>query len=185
MVIGGGALIATGVSGPVGGMLIAVGARVATAAGTALAHGAGTALNNIKSALSTKTTHTATTALEDIQPTPQYVNLASKERTKHVLDGELLKSGKWGGGHFWPDKPGKTVFPKDRSDEKIMHYISDIATDPKIPWIPQHPNIVENFTKKGKPVRFSTTGVREWVTIKVIVEPPGEGIITGYPVSYK
>ncbi|ALS58051.1 RHS repeat-associated core domain-containing protein [Rathayibacter toxicus] len=40
------------------------------AAGAALAHGTGAALTNIKSVLSTKTTHTATTALEDIHPTP-------------------------------------------------------------------------------------------------------------------
>ncbi|PPI51930.1 EndoU domain-containing protein, partial [Rathayibacter toxicus] len=276
MVIGGGALIATGIGGPVGGMLIAagadviiqkattgsvnwtetavtaatgglgelaVGARVAAAAGTglrgamatgaisgsvsqaannaatyatnpgphtltgllttttegaltggalgaagaaagaALAHGTGAALTNIKSVLNTKTTHTATTALENIHPTPQYVNLASKERTEHVLDGELLKSGKWGGGHFWPGKPGKTVFPKEWSREKIMHYISDIATDPTLTLVTRDTkNTISFLTKKGKPARFVVHGEREGVTIRVIVEPAGEGIITGFPV---
>ncbi|QWL33227.1 RHS repeat-associated core domain-containing protein [Rathayibacter toxicus] len=105
------------------------------AAGAALAHSVGTALNNIKSVLSTKTTHIATTALEDIHPTPQYFNDASEKRTQHVLDGELLKSGKWGGGHFWLGKPGKTPCPEDWSREKIMHHISDIATGPTLEWV--------------------------------------------------
>ncbi|PPI39546.1 hypothetical protein C5D60_01030 [Rathayibacter toxicus] len=242
MVIGGGALIATGVGGPIGGMLIAAGARVAAAAGTglrgaittgaisgsvsqaannaatyatnpgphtltgllattaegaltggalgaaggaagaALARGAGAALSNIKSVLSTKTTHTATTALEDIHPTPQYVNLASTERTEHILDGELRNDGTWSGGHRAPAKPGKTEFPKDWSGEKIMHHISDIATDPTLTWIPRYPGVVGNFTKKGLPVRFIIEGEREGVKIRVIIEPPGKGIITGFPI---
>ncbi|QWL32686.1 RHS repeat-associated core domain-containing protein [Rathayibacter toxicus] len=256
MVIGGGALIATGVGGPIGGMLIAagadviiqkattgsmdwtetaitaatgglgelaVGARVAAAAGTglrgamatgaisgsvsqaannaatyatnpgphtltgllttttegaltggalgaaggaagaALARGAGAALNNIKSVLSTKTTHIATTALEDIHPTPQYVNLASTERTEHILDGELTDKGTWSGGHRAPGKPGKTPFPEDWSDEKIMHYISDIATDPTLALKPKNKTDIGNFTKEGLPARFIVEGERESV----------------------
>ncbi|QWL29308.1 hypothetical protein E2R40_10595 [Rathayibacter toxicus] len=38
------------------------------------------------------------------------------------------------------------------------------------------------FTKEGKPARFATLGEREGVTIKVIVEPAGDGIITGFPI---
>ncbi|PPI54051.1 EndoU domain-containing protein, partial [Rathayibacter toxicus] len=276
MVIGGGALIATGIGGPVGGMLIAAGAdviiqkattgsvnwtqtaitaatgglgelaagtRVAAAAGTglrgamatgaisgsvsqaannaatyatnpgphtltgllatttegaltggalgaaggaagaALAHGAGAALNNIKSVLSTKTTHTATTALEDIHPTPQYVNLASTERTEHILDGELTDKGTWSGGHRAPGKPGKTPFPEDWSDEKIMHYISDIATDPTLALKPKNKTDIGNFTKEGLPARFIVEGERESVKIRVVIELAGEGIITAHPIK--
>ncbi|MCO3953312.1 hypothetical protein DK265_14505 [Pseudomonas aeruginosa] len=37
------------------------------------------------------------------------------------------------------------------------------------------------FTTKGKPVRWAVEGVRDGVSIRVIVEPHGEGIITAYP----
>lgn len=31
-------------------------------------------------------------------------------------------------------KPNKTEFPKDWSDEKILHYVSDVATNPNVTW---------------------------------------------------
>lgn len=37
------------------------------------------------------------------------------------------------------------------------------------------------FTTKGKPVRWAVEGVRDGVSIRVIVEPHREGIITAYP----
>jgi len=58
--------------------------------------------------------------------------------------------------------------------------VSDIATDPALDWVPQTGN-GGLYTKAGDAARFSVTGVRDGVTIKVIVEPAGEGIITAFP----
>jgi EndoU nuclease-like protein len=114
---------------------------------------------------------------------PGYVNLASPERTAHILTGE----GPGRGGHLWPGQPGKSPFPQGWSGAKIMHEVSDIATDPKLDWVrPDGKSSL--FYDSGKPARFTVrdpaTGalpVRDGVSIKVIVEPAGEGIITAYP----
>lgn len=105
------------------------------------------------------------------------VNLASPQRTKHILVGD----GPGSGGHLWPGQLGKTPFPKDWSGGKIMDAISDIATDPNIPWMQITGKSGSKFTKSGKPVRFKAEGTRDGVNIKTIIEPQGEGIITGYP----
>ncbi|WP_321854272.1 hypothetical protein, partial [Paraburkholderia tropica] len=46
------------------------------------------------------------------------VNLASPERTTHILTGDTT-----GGGHQWPGGPGKSVFPQDWSSSKIMNVV--------------------------------------------------------------
>lgn len=38
------------------------------------------------------------------------------------------------------------------------------------------------FTKSGQPVRYQAVGTREGVKIKIIIEPEGQGIITGYQI---
>jgi RHS repeat-associated protein len=104
------------------------------------------------------------------------VNLASPKRTTHITVGDAT-----GGGHLWPGAPGKTPFPQDWSTEQIMHHVSDIATDPALPWVQQTGKPGTLFTKAGAPARFLVTGVRGGVTINVIIEPAGEGIITAFP----
>ena len=106
----------------------------------------------------------------------QCVNLASKKRTTHILHGDDLT-----GGHLWPGTPDHTPFPKDWSADKIMHHVSDVATDPKLKWMQQTGVAGSEFTKSGKPVRFVVIGEREGIRMKVILEPRGEGIITGFP----
>ena len=108
----------------------------------------------------------------------EYVNLASPNRTNHILHGDAT-----GGGHLWPGAPGKTPFPPTWSAEQIMHSVSDVATDPTLGSVQQTGRAGSLFTKAGEPARFSVTGVRGGVTIKVIVEPAGEGIITGHPAQ--
>jgi RHS repeat-associated protein len=103
-----------------------------------------------------------------------FVDLASQRSRRHILNGEkLIKNGKevYSGGHRYPGQPGKTPFPKEWSDDKIMHHISDIATDPRIPWIPG---------KAGSP-RVLAEGVREGVNIRVVIGSK-EGIVTGFPI---
>lgn len=103
------------------------------------------------------------------------VNLASPQRTQHILLGDST-----GGGHLWPGGPGKTPFPRSWSGQKIMHYVSDIATDPTLTWT--RPGQTGSlFTRAGDPARFVVFGEREGIRIKVVLEPMGEGIITAYP----
>ncbi|MDX6240271.1 MAG: hypothetical protein QOG10_5091, partial [Kribbellaceae bacterium] len=105
------------------------------------------------------------------------VDLSSASRRQHILYGDI------GGGHLWPGRPGKSTFPKSWSEDKAMHAISDIATDPNLVWKQQTGPVGADFTKYGKPVRFIVDGVRDGVKIRVVIEPRGEGIISGYPVK--
>jgi hypothetical protein len=100
----------------------------------------------------------------------EYVNLASDSQTTHILDG-----------HMSPGQPGNTLFPKDWSADQIMQNVSDVATDPSLEWVQQTGKLGAEFTKNGDPVRFFVDGIRGGVPMRVIVEPGGEGIITGFP----
>ena len=109
-------------------------------------------------------------------------NVASADRTQHILYGDSPTSG----GHLWPGQPGKTPFPQSWDANKVMRTISEVATDPNLRWIP-----LEGkgglYTSKGKPARFEVRDsqgnfpIVDGVPIKVVVEPAGEGIITAFP----
>jgi len=107
-----------------------------------------------------------------------FVNLASPQRTTHILSGDAT-----GGGHLWPANPGKTAFPSSWSPEKIMHVTSDIATDPNLQWIQKTGKLGTWFQNNGKPARFLVFGERDGIEIKVVLEPTGEGIITAHPTG--
>jgi hypothetical protein len=96
-----------------------------------------------------------------------FVDLASPARRTHILDGDAT-----GGGHLWPGNPGKTPFPQGWSGDKIMHEVSDIATDP-IAW--------QNAVPQGS--RTVLTGTRGGVDIRVIVDTKTGEIISGYPTD--
>lgn len=114
---------------------------------------------------------TSTTFLtRSIATESEYVNLASADRTTHILDG-----------HMPPGEPGNTLFPKDWSADQIMHNVSDVATDPSLEWVQQTGKLGAQLTKNGDPVRFFVDGIRGGIPMRVIVEPCGEGIITGFP----
>ena len=104
--------------------------------------------------------------------TSEWVNLASEKRTAHILEGETrIRCGEkvYSGGHIFPGLPGKTPFPEGWGRDKIMHHISDVATDPHIPYMPARGSCVEAI------------GVRENVKIKVVINRNGE-IVTGHPI---
>ena len=111
-------------------------------------------------------------------PKEGMVNLASPKRTNHTLYGD-----KTGGGHLWPGASGKSAFPKSWSKGKIMHNISDVVTDPKINWRQLTGKPGASLTSKGVPVKYEVIGCRDGVSMKVIVAPNGEGIITAFPVN--
>ncbi len=95
-------------------------------------------------------------------------NLASPDRTTHILTGDST-----GGGHQWPGGPGKSVFPENWSGTKIMNAVSDIATDPSIP---------ETVQANGRIVK---NGTRDGIDIRVVIEPAskGGGIVTAFPTN--
>lgn len=100
------------------------------------------------------------------------VNLASDTATHHIIFGEGLGSDL--GGHLWPGLIKKTPFPSEWSPGKIMDIVSDIATDPSIPW---------QLSERLGLNRNLATGIREGVKIKVIVEEGAIDIVSAYPIK--
>ena len=76
------------------------------------------------------------------------------------------------GGHRACAGRGKTEFPADWSDEKIINKVWEIANDLTLKRIPD----------KRQQGRYTIDGEREGIFMRVIIEPEGEGIITGYPI---
>jgi RHS repeat-associated protein len=95
-------------------------------------------------------------------------SLVTPDRAKHILEGDETSGGHRAG----TGKPGKSEFPANWSDEKILGEISDVATDPKSQRSP------------GRGGREVVRGTREGVDIEVITEPnKGGRIVTGYPTN--
>ena len=109
-------------------------------------------------------------------------NLASEKRTFHILIGE--KPGY--GGHQFPGNfdieknISKSLFPSHWPSGKITKGVSDVATNPKNVWVHQTGN-GGLYTKAGVPARFVTWGIYDRVRIRVVIEPAGRGIVTGFP----
>jgi len=76
---------------------------------------------------------------------------------------------------------GKVVFPKTWDEEKIKNAVLNIATDSNLEKIPLITN-GELLTKDGNPARFAVKGIRDGITIRVILESEGNGIIDYYPL---
>ncbi|NJM37552.1 MAG: EndoU domain-containing protein [Akkermansiaceae bacterium] len=100
--------------------------------------------------------------------TPEFVNLASPQRTAHILTGDAT-----GGGHLFPGGAGKSAFPQSWSADRVMHEISDVATDP-----------LSSFVT-GRGGRTVVNGTRDGIDLRVILGSPreGGGIITGFPTN--
>lgn len=111
-----------------------------------------------------------------------YVNLASKSRTVHIIAGDAT-----GGGHAWFGSTKsfmnglsgkKSMFPITWSNGKIMNAVSEVVTSN--PWVQQSGRAGAKFTRSGKPVRFATTGYYNGTLIKVI--NTHSEIITAFPI---
>jgi hypothetical protein len=112
-----------------------------------------------------------------------YVNLASAERTAHIIAGDAT-----GGGHAWFGSlksfangllGKKSMFPASWSNSKIMNAISDVAVNNS--WIQQTGKAGAAFTKSGQPVKYVIDGVYEGVKIRVVATPTE--IITAFPIK--
>lgn len=97
-------------------------------------------------------------------------SLIDDKGKKHILEGDGPKAG--GGHRNGTDKPGKSEFPADWSDEKIVGEISDIATDPNTEW-----------TEPDVRGYVEATGIRDGVAIKVVFNTKLDRIVTGYPLN--
>lgn len=97
----------------------------------------------------------------------EFVDLSSSSRRTHILHGDAT-----GGGHLYPGLAGKSPFPQSWSGDRILHEISDIATDPAA-W--------RNAIGQGN--RTVLTGTRGGVDIRVIVDTRTGQIISGYPTN--
>ncbi len=120
-----------------------------------------------------------------------FVDVTRGETRRHILDGD----GPTSRGHrSGTGKPGKTEFPAIWSDDKIMHEISDIATDPNAIAVQQTGSgagtrylnsqvPVNATTRRGDPVKYKIEAQRDGVDITVIIEPGGRGVVTGFPTA--
>jgi RHS repeat-associated protein len=95
-------------------------------------------------------------------------SLVDPDRAEHILEGD--KDGKGGGHRSGTGRPGKSEFPSDWSDEKILGEISDVATDPA------------SKRRPGRGGRELVSGTRDGVDIEVVIDPD-RGIVTGYPTN--
>lgn len=92
----------------------------------------------------------------------------SPEREGHILDGD--GPGKPGGGHrHGTGKPGKSEFPENWSDEKIVDSIRDVANSPNSIRDPRQAN-----------GNVSVRGTRDGVDITVIVNPANNTVVTEF-----
>lgn len=98
----------------------------------------------------------------------EFVNLASLQRTTHILTGDAT-----GGGHLFPGGAGKSAFPQNWSATRVVHEISDVATEPFSSFV------------TGRGGRTVVNGTRDGVDIRVILgsQREGSGIITGFPTN--
>ena len=88
------------------------------------------------------------------------------ERARHILEGD--GPGTSGGGHrHGTGRPGKTEFPAEWSDDRILSTVADVARDP------ERAELQDNG-------RWLVAGVRDGVRVWVAVRPDG-GIWTSWP----
>ena len=89
------------------------------------------------------------------------------EQKQHILEGDSH-----GGGHgYGRGIRGKTEFPARWTDEQAMDYIRDVVKDSRLDWFQQRDG------------RWRVEGIRDRITIRVIVERNGSDIVTAFPVG--
>jgi hypothetical protein len=91
-------------------------------------------------------------------------DLTDQTAKEHILDGDNTGGGHWAG----TGRPGKSEFPGDWSDEKVLGEVSDVATDPA-------------STRVTQGSRTVSTGTRGGIDIRTVDD--GRRIITGYPTN--
>lgn len=100
---------------------------------------------------------------------PNYVDLTDAKGRTHILDGDGPGSGGHGPGR---GISGKSEFPSNWSDDRVLHEISDIATDPNV-----------KFSKPDGRGYSTGTKTVDGVDVKVVVDQKKGRIVTGYPTN--
>jgi hypothetical protein len=91
----------------------------------------------------------------------------SPERRVHILDGDADGGG--GGHRHGVGKPGKTEFPANWSDEKVISTVLDVARKPDKP-----------PTRQDWNDTWLCAGTRDNVEVTAVIERSGD-ILTGWP----
>jgi hypothetical protein len=125
-------------------------------------------------------------------------DLIDPQRLEHILRGESERQG----GHAWPPNPRggpgggpKSSFPRTWNDDHIIDVVTEAATNPQTLWVRQDgPGTGQQFvglpdalvtTAAGTPVRYRAEVVVDGITIRIIVQPHGQGMITAFPSGYQ
>jgi hypothetical protein len=113
----------------------------------------------------------------------KFINLASSERTAHIIAGDAT-----GGGHGWFGSwqsftngltGQKSMFPITWSNGKIMNAVSDVTVNNQ--WMQQTGRAGATLTRSGQPVRYTIQGSFQGVKIKVVTT--ATDIITAHPIK--
>lgn len=114
----------------------------------------------------------------------------SDARRNHILEGE----GPNDPGHGPNRGFSEGAFPDTWTDDQVINAIERVANSENSTWkqstgsgymtapVTQGgpDSNAPNTTNSGRPVRFKVQGQDHSLDIEIIVEPSGEGIITGY-----
>ncbi len=86
----------------------------------------------------------------------------------HILWGDRPGSG----GHLWPGNPGKTPFPKDWTEGKIIGTAGEIFADPKTVW------------RLSDDRRAWLAEVpRQGVEVRVVIDSARRRVVSAYPIN--
>ena len=93
-----------------------------------------------------------------------HVRDLTPERRRHILDGDPpeVNGGKGGGHRNATNKPGKTEFPADWTDDDIIRRVMLTARSPE-----------DSVLQRNG--RWQVTAEHDGVTVEVIVRPDGDG----------
>ncbi|WP_407044098.1 EndoU domain-containing protein [Cronobacter dublinensis] len=108
----------------------------------------------------------------------KYIDTHSTEVRPHILYGESVTSD----SPMCIGKPGKTIFPSIRSENKIVNAVSDIATSRDTTWYAQT-GTGGLYTKAGRPSRWVAWDTRDNVRVRAVYEPANGKVITAFPDS--
>ena len=118
----------------------------------------------------------------------------SPSRREHILEGE----GPNDPGHGSNRGFGNSAFPDTWTDDYAIKAVENVANSPNSTWQQSTgpgggrnapvtiggPDVNAPLTtRNGRPVRFVVEGRNHGLDVRVIVEPGGEGIVTGFPIN--